>query len=195
MNEIDRLRNIGARLAGCLWGIFDSCPECGNQRINGHMDSCTQVYEKEFKSPADFQKVFDKAFNASKLEDKDTDMNDKKRWESHLYSCTYNAVVNYGSNRERKKMVHLIKAINMYEREKGKRKMKALIKLGVIKTYTPCHLECCVRPGGLFHVKGCENDPNHPVYKERQKKAKDMVPAGKNDAGGWYAASVILVGE
>ena len=61
-DENAKLRNIGARLASCLWDVYGLCPECGNDR-SGHMLSCGQVYQKEWKTPADFQKVFNKAFD------------------------------------------------------------------------------------------------------------------------------------
>lgn len=64
MSENKKLRNIGARLAGCLWGCHGVCPECGNRK-GDHMPSCRQVYEAEYKTFADFQTVFDKAFNLS----------------------------------------------------------------------------------------------------------------------------------
>jgi hypothetical protein len=59
--RIKKLENIGANLAGCLWDFYEVCPECGNKK-GAHMPSCSQVYEKEFKTPADCQRVFDKAF-------------------------------------------------------------------------------------------------------------------------------------
>lgn len=59
--ENEKLKNIGARLAGCLWDFYETCPECGNKK-GRHMPSCNQIYEKEFKSPLDFQRVFNKAF-------------------------------------------------------------------------------------------------------------------------------------
>lgn len=62
--EHARLKNIGARLAGCLWDYHNVCPECGNHK-GDHLPGCKQTYEAEYKTPADFQKVFDKAFDIS----------------------------------------------------------------------------------------------------------------------------------
>lgn len=59
--KIDKLRNIGARLAGCLWDYHNVCPECGNRK-GDHMSGCKEVYETDYKSYDDFQRVFDKAF-------------------------------------------------------------------------------------------------------------------------------------
>jgi hypothetical protein len=116
-------------------------------------------------------------------------------WESNLFACTYNAAVNYGSSRAHKKMMRLIEALNLYERAKGKEKLKILVKKGIIETYKSCPDECCIKPGGLFHAKGCENDPNHPVYRERQQKAKELLPGGKSGHDGWHASNVTLVGS
>lgn len=60
--ENEKLKNTGAGLAGCLWDYHKVCPECGNRK-GDHMESCKQIYEIEYKSPADFQVVFDKAFD------------------------------------------------------------------------------------------------------------------------------------
>ena len=58
----DEYRNLAARLAAALWDCHDSCPECGNHRINGHLGNCNQIYEKKFKHPDDYMRVFDEAF-------------------------------------------------------------------------------------------------------------------------------------
>ena len=59
--RIEEIENLAARLAGVLWDFYESCPECGNGK-GKHMPSCSQVYEKEYKGPEDFQRVFDMAF-------------------------------------------------------------------------------------------------------------------------------------
>jgi hypothetical protein len=61
--RIEELGNIGARLAGCLWDFCEVCPECGNKKGN-HMPRCSQVYEKEYKGPEDFQRVFDMVYKS-----------------------------------------------------------------------------------------------------------------------------------
>ena len=114
---------------------------------------------------------------------------------ANLFACAYNAAVNYGRGRAHKKMMGLIGALNAYMRANGKEKMDALVKAGVIESYTPCPDGCHMRPGGLFHVDGCENDSNHPVYRERQQKAMEILPGGKSGNGGWHAAYVDLVGK
>lgn len=62
-----KLLNIGARLAGCLWDYHNICPECGNTRQQ-HMPGCKKTYEREFRSPADCEKVFANAFNFAAYE-------------------------------------------------------------------------------------------------------------------------------
>ena len=57
----ERLKNIGARLAGCLWDYHNICPECGNKK-GDHMPCCQKTYEREYKSPTDCQSVFNRAF-------------------------------------------------------------------------------------------------------------------------------------
>lgn len=114
-----------------------------------------------------------------------------------LLACAYNAAVNYGSGRAHKTMIDLLDAINRYERRKGRGKLEALVEAGVIESFMPCPPECVVKPGGLFHAKGCENEMNHPVYHGRQAKAREMLtrgtPHGVHD--GYWDASVTLVGR
>lgn len=120
---------------------------------------------------------------------------DLERAEVNLRACAYNAFVSSGMARGAKKMRHLGEAINWYERAKGRVKLDALIDAGVIESYKPCPAECIVRPGGLFHAKGCENDSNHPVDRDRVQRARELLPGGPDGHGGWRAASVSLVGE
>ena len=110
---------------------------------------------------------------------------------SNLMACAYNAAVNHGSERGVRKMADLVGAINHFERTRGRRKMERLVELGIITEWKPCSPECCVRPGGLFHAKGCENDMNHEVYRMRTDLAA-MNLAPKD--GGRDAACVMLVG-
>jgi hypothetical protein len=114
--------------------------------------------------------------------------------DANLLACTYNAVVNYGSGREAKKMRHLTEALNRYERTVGRTRLEALVEQGTVDSFTPCPPECEIRPGGLFHVDGCENDPNHEVYRSRQRRATEVLPGGPSGRAGWYAADVTLVG-
>lgn len=114
---------------------------------------------------------------------------------ANFMACAYNAAVNYGSGRAHKKMVGLVEAINWYERAEGRAKLDQLVAHGVIDGYKPCAAGCEVRPGGLFHVGGCENDFNHPVRKARQQRAQEVLPGGPDGHAGWRAASVSLVGE
>lgn len=114
---------------------------------------------------------------------------------SNVWACAYNAAVNYGSERGPKKMGDLIYALNENMRLEGKMKLQALVDAGVIESFNPCSNECCMKPGGLFHIDGCENDPNHPVYQERQDAASMKLPGGRDGHNGWRAASVSLVGR
>ena len=107
-----------------------------------------------------------------------------------LMACAYNAAVNYGSDRAAKKMGDLVRAINHYERIEGVVKLDFLVSKGVIDSYTECPDECEMRPGGLFHADGCENDFNHPVSRARRERAREMLPERQT-----YAASVSLVGR
>ena len=127
-------------------------------------------------------------------------------WEHHpdlqmpranFMGCAYNAAVNHGSGRAGKKMGGLIDAINWYERACGFVKLTLLVEAGVIESFTPCPQECHMRPGGLFHARDplCENDFNHPVYRERQQHAREVLPGGRDGNLGWRAASVNLVGS
>lgn len=110
-------------------------------------------------------------------------------------ACAYNAAVNYGSERGVRKMGNMIAALNRYERAEGKAKLDRLRERGIIDNYTPCPDGCEVRPGGLFHVDGCENDMNHAVYRERQQRAREVLPGGQDGTAGWRASSVTLVGS
>ena len=110
--------------------------------------------------------------------------------QANLYGCAYNAAVSYGSERAAKKMRHLIEAINSYERIEGRARLQFLVERGVIDGFVPCHpTECHMRPGGLFHAAGCENDSNSEVSRARRKAAKDTLPERLT-----YAASPSLVG-
>lgn len=113
----------------------------------------------------------------------------------NVWACAYNAAVNYGTERGHRKMGDLIRALNASMRAQGKRQMEELLRLGVIESYTACPDGCEMRPGGLFHVEGCENDANHPVSRERQRKAMAQLPGGSDGNAGWRAASVQLVGR
>ena len=108
---------------------------------------------------------------------------------SSLMACAYNAAVNYGSDRAAKKMRHLIEAINYFERVEGAAKLDFLVSLGVIDSYKPCPPECEMRPGGLFHAAGCENEFNTEVSQHRRDRARAMLPAAHT-----YAAAPTLVG-
>lgn len=110
---------------------------------------------------------------------------------SNLMACAYNAAVNHGTERGVRKMGDLLRAINSYERTIGLQKMQRLVALGLITEFEPCSPQCEVRPGGLFHVAGCENEMNHDVYR-RRVAAADRNLAKKDGAG--FAASVTLVG-
>lgn len=107
---------------------------------------------------------------------------------ANYMACAYNAAVNYGSDRAAKKMRHLVEAINWYERAEGHAKLEWLKSAGVIDGYTPCPPECQVRPGGLFHAPGCENDFNHPVSRDRWERARAVLPEAQT-----YAAHPSLV--
>lgn len=109
---------------------------------------------------------------------------------SNLMACAYNAAVNYGSERAAKKMGDLIRAINSRERIEGVVKLDYLVSKGVIESYIACPDECEMRPGGLFHASGCENDSNHPVSRLRRERAREMLPERQT-----YAANVNLVGN
>lgn len=109
--------------------------------------------------------------------------------EANLRACAYNAAVNYGSGRAAKKMGDLVRAINAFERIEGVVKLDYLVSKGVIESYTTCPAECEMRPGGLFHAEGCENDSNHPVSRQRREKARELLPERQT-----YAANVSLVG-
>ena len=113
----------------------------------------------------------------------------------NLFACAYNAAVNYGSERGNKKMWGLVEALNDYLREEGRNKLQSLVDAGVIESFKPCTDECCMRPGGLFHARDCENDGNHPVYRARTEAAQMKLPGGLSGNAGWYAADVMLVGR
>lgn len=95
---------------------------------------------------------------------------------SNLMACAYNAAVNYGSDRATKKMRHLIEAINYFERVEGTAKLDFLVSRGVIESYRNCPRECEIRPGGLFHEPGCENEANTEVSRQRHERTLDMLP-------------------
>lgn len=105
------------------------------------------------------------------------DNDDVRLAQSSLYACAYNAAVNYGSDRAHKKMHHLVEAINNYERIEGRAKLQFLVDQGVIDSFKPCHpTECHMRPGGLFHAKGCENDGNSEVSHARHAAVREKLP-------------------
>lgn len=110
--------------------------------------------------------------------------------QANLMGCAYNAAVNYGNGRGPRKMGDLIRAINLCLRVEGFVKLTRLVEDGLIDGFTPCPDECEMRPGGLFHSKGCENDANHPVYRARMDRVREMLPV----AHAWDA-SVSLVGR
>lgn len=126
-----------------------------------------------------------------------TNPNDDERIrqsQANLNACAWNAAVNHGTQRGIRKMGDLIRAINQHERVLGRVKLEALVEAGVIEGFTPCPAECEMRPGGLFHADGCENGANHEVYRERQRKAMNILPGGRDGNAGWRAAYVSLVG-
>ena len=104
-------------------------------------------------------------------------------------ACAYNAAVNYGSERGPKKMGDLIRAINLCERTEGRAKLQWLVDKGVVDGFSPCPPACEMRPGGLFHEPGCENDFNHPVSRARREAARRALPERQV-----WAASPSLVG-
>lgn len=104
-------------------------------------------------------------------------------------ACAYNAAVNYGSERGPRKMGDLIRAINQCLRVEGRAKLQWLVDQGVIDGFKPCPPDCEMRPGGLFHESGCENDFNHPVSHDRRAAARHALPERQV-----WAASPSLVG-
>jgi hypothetical protein len=121
-------------------------------------------------------------------------MKEKDLRAANVLACAYNAAVNHGSERGHKKMLQLIDALNSNMRFEGKRAMDHLVASGVIDSYKLCPPECCMRPGGLFHVAHCENDANHPVYRARVQAATEKLPGGSDGHAGWRIATVRLVG-
>jgi hypothetical protein len=112
----------------------------------------------------------------------------------NLQACAWNAVVNYRSERATKKMGDLIRAVNWHHRAVGRVKLLELVEAGVIEEFEPCPDRCCIRPGGLFHAEGCENDYNSDVSKYRRERAVEMLPGGSDGHAGYRAADVSLVG-
>lgn len=108
---------------------------------------------------------------------------------ANLMACAYNAAVNHGTDRGIRKMGDLIRAINSFERIEGRCKLDFLVAQGVIDGYELCPPGCEMRPGGLFHAGGCENDFNHPVARARRDKANELLPQRLT-----YAAWPTLVG-
>lgn len=111
-----------------------------------------------------------------------------------LHACTYNAIVNHGTDRGVRKMADLTRSMNRYLRAEGREKLERLVHVGIIGTFTPCSEECEVRPGGLHHRIACENDMNHATYKERVRKCRELLPLGPAGDGSGHAAEVTLVG-
>lgn len=84
--ELNKARNIGARLAGVLWDFYRMCPECGD--MNGsHMNTCLRTYETHFRGPQDSQRVFDKAFGFDSQKDHDFQCISPGEYD-FLYECT-----------------------------------------------------------------------------------------------------------
>jgi len=110
--------------------------------------------------------------------------------ESGYMACAYNAAVNYGTDRGVRKMGDLIRAINHYERTRGAAMLAWLQQQGVIETWQPCPPGCVMRPGGLFHADGCENDGNSAVSRGRREAARETLPSRL-----CHAASPSLVGS
>jgi len=110
----------------------------------------------------------------------------------NVQACAYNAAVNYGSGRAGKKMFGLIQALNYMLRAEGRDKLSYLKAKGVIDEWRSCPALCEMRPGGLFHAEGCENNTNHPVYRERTKMAEAKLTG---EEGGERVAWVSLVGD
>lgn len=108
---------------------------------------------------------------------------------ANLMACAYNAAVNHGNERAPKKMGDLIRAINHCERVEGFVKLTRLVEDGLIEGFTPCPDSCEMRPGGLFHVRDCENDSNHPIYRARMDRVREVLPVAHQ-----WDASVSLVG-
>lgn len=124
---------------------------------------------------------------------------------TNYMACAYNAAVNYGANasdeagwkelsgrngRGHRKMWDLVRAINTYERVKGRIQLSRLVADGVIDGFNPCPTDCEVRPGGLFHAEGCENDWNHEVSKHRRELVEQLLPVARK-----WDASPKLVGS
>lgn len=132
---------------------------------------------------------------SKKFEPHHPDVDDALR---NVFACAYNAAVNYGSERQGKKMRGLIEALNVLLRVEGRVKLERLVEAGVIESFDPCPDECEMRPGGLFHAKGCTNEMNHDVYRARTKRAREMLSGGDPDGtvhDGYWDADVSLVGK
>lgn len=126
------------------------------------------------------------------MADRELDERDQDLADANLYACAYNAAVNSETSRGIRKMQDLIRALNAHARVEGYRKLARLKQLGIITDFKCCDMKCEIRPGGLFHVPGCENDSNHPVYKARTLAAhENLLPRN----GGMSAAIVALVGK
>jgi hypothetical protein len=113
----------------------------------------------------------------------------------NVLACAWNAAVNSDSERGRRKMRQLIEALNLYHRIEGREKLRALVDRGVIEGFKACPAECEMRPGGLFHAPECENDMNHPVYRERTRLAREKLSGPNDGRDGYWEASVSLVGD
>lgn len=70
-----------------------------------------------------------------------------------LSATAHNVVVNRGNSREGKKLVALQEAVNRSRRDIDRHFAE---RDG--KDYVPCLDGCEIRPGGLFHERGCPND-------------------------------------
>lgn len=94
----------------------------------------------------------------------------------NVWACAYNAAVNHGGERAHRKMWDLIRAINENMRLEGKAKMDELVKLGIIDGYIECPPQCCMRPGGLFHADGCQNESNSEFIRGIWTKTRERLP-------------------
>jgi hypothetical protein len=79
-----------------------------------------------------------------------------------LFANAHNAVVNYGSERERKKMGDLMRAVNSSERDIDAH-FRATNDFQAQQTACARLAGCGIRPGGHFHDADC------PVEHERRR--------------------------
>ena len=74
-----------------------------------------------------------------------------------LLANAHNAVVNYGSARERKKMVDLVRAVNRYDRDCDAH-FRATNDVHAEQPRCARLEGCEIRPGGTFHNPECPAD-------------------------------------